>query len=82
MGYRELTGSDADMVEVLNLDEAGQNRRELVDQELISQTKVAIREAGESIRNSHMPRLANMGRTCESCDLLGLCRSRNRSNSD
>ncbi|WP_433784420.1 ATP-dependent helicase [Actinomycetospora sp. CA-101289] len=76
VGYEELTGEDADLVEVLNLDEAGKNTREEVEDSLLEQIKERIREAGEKVRANHLPRLGDWQHECDSCDLAALCRDR------
>ncbi len=74
VGYRELTGSTADLVEVMNLDPKGVNTREEIDAELLQETVSRIKRAGETIRTNEMDRLEVWGPTCERCDLAGICR--------
>ena len=76
IGYRQLTGQNADLVEVLNLDEAGKNVREIVDTGMLSATEGEIRRAGKSVRENTLARLGSWGKTCASCDLAGICRSK------
>ncbi len=76
IGYRALAGEDADLVEILNLDERGQTVRELVDEEMLSATAKRIRGAGSAIRDNEFERLEHWCGTCEQCDLAGICRSR------
>lgn len=76
MGYQELTGSSADLIEVLNLDERGKSTREIVDAGLLEETTEMIRGAGEAIRSNHLPRVKNWCDSCERCDLAGICRTR------
>jgi DNA helicase-2/ATP-dependent DNA helicase PcrA len=76
MGYEELTGSSADLIEVLNLDERGKSTREVVDSELLGETAGMISSAGSALRENQLPRLANWCASCERCDLAGLCRTR------
>jgi DNA helicase II / ATP-dependent DNA helicase PcrA len=76
VGYEELTGKDADVLEVLNLDEKGKNTRELVNQDLLNRIRGKIVAAGEDLRANHLPRLEKWCGTCEGCDLVGLCRTR------
>lgn len=76
LGYQELTGEDADVVEVLNLDEKGKNTRELVNEELLLETRAKVIAAGEDLRTNHLPRLDTWCTTCDTCDLAGLCRTR------
>jgi DNA helicase II / ATP-dependent DNA helicase PcrA len=76
VGYEELTGKNADLIEVLNLDEAGKSTREEVEQSLLGEVKSRIREAGESLRSNELDRLPSWCSTCASCDLAGLCRNK------
>jgi DNA helicase-2/ATP-dependent DNA helicase PcrA len=76
VGYQELTGRRADVLEVLNLDEKGKNTRELVNDSLLSGINDKIRAAGEDLRENRLPRLKTWCSTCDSCDLAGLCRAR------
>jgi DNA helicase II / ATP-dependent DNA helicase PcrA len=76
VGYQELTGSSADVIEVLNLDEKGQTTREPVEEALLSGVRDQIREAGEALRANRLPRLEHWCRSCDDCDLAGLCRSK------
>lgn len=72
MGYQQLTGDKADLVEIYNLDEgAGATVRELVDDSMIEHTRHAIIAAGTEIRAN---RLCRVGR-CTGCDFQGICRS-------
>lgn len=74
MGYRELTGSPADLIEVLNLDERGRSTREVVDADMLGETSAMIEDAGAAIRTNELPRLERWCNTCDSCDLAGICR--------
>ncbi|OGQ94609.1 MAG: hypothetical protein A2521_06185 [Deltaproteobacteria bacterium RIFOXYD12_FULL_57_12] len=71
LGYQQLTGSRADLVEIYNLDEgAGATVRELVDDAMLRQSEEAIVTAGREIKEN---RLCRMER-CGGCDFLGICR--------
>jgi ATP-dependent DNA helicase UvrD/PcrA len=74
VGYEQLTGTNADLIEVHNLDVGG-SKREMIDPELIDSTMTAIRKAGRSLRENHLPRLAKWGEICKHCDVAGLCRT-------
>lgn len=74
VGYQELTGEGADLIEVLNLDEQGKSTREEVEDALLSDVKIRINSAGESLRANHLPRLDRWCKQCAGCDLAGLCR--------
>ena len=76
VGYEELTGDRADLIEVLNLDEQGKTTREEVEQSLLTEVKARIEAAGESLRSNELNRLASWCSACESCDLAGLCRDK------
>ena len=75
VGYQELTGRRADVLEVLNLDEKGKTTRELVNDTLLDEIRGKIAATGEDLRTNHLPRLPHWCKTCDSCDLAGLCRS-------
>lgn len=77
VGYEELTGTSADLIEVLNLDEKGQTKREQVNDPLLTTVRDKIRDAGDRLRKNDLPRLPTWEKdVCGSCDLVGLCRSR------
>ncbi|MGW0168698.1 ATP-dependent helicase [Streptomyces sp. NPDC003343] len=75
IGYRELTGENADVVEVLNLDKAGRDTRELVDPEVMTSLGERVTEAADSLRTNQMSRLNSWCSSCASCDFAGICRS-------
>ena len=74
VGYEELTGERADLIEVLNLDEEGKTIREEVEDPLLTAVRARIRDAGDSLRENNLPRLPIWGEQCGKCDLAGLCR--------
>jgi DNA helicase II / ATP-dependent DNA helicase PcrA len=74
VGYEELTGERADLIEVLNLDEEGKTVREEVVDPLLVQVRDRIRDAGDSLRTNELPRLERWCRQCDQCDLAELCR--------
>lgn len=76
VGYQELTGSSADLIEVLNLDEDGRTTRERVREPLLVGVRDRIRDAGEALRTNDLPRHKSWCTTCDSCDLAGLCRTK------
>ncbi|MGH3098294.1 MAG: PD-(D/E)XK nuclease family protein [Streptosporangiales bacterium] len=76
VGYQELTGDGADLIEVLNLDEEGASTREEVEESLLAGVRDEIRQAGDALRASHLPRLESWCSHCDRCDLAGLCRDR------
>lgn len=76
LGYRELTGENADVVEVLNLDKAGRDTREVVDPEVMTSLGNRVTEAADSLRTNRLPRLDGWSSSCADCDFAGICRSR------
>jgi hypothetical protein len=82
IAYQELTGKNADLIEVLNLDEKGKTTREPVDDPLLISVRHKIRDAGEALRTNKLLRLPRWDEhACGSCDLVGLCGSRQRGSS-
>jgi len=76
VGYAELTGEGADLIEVLNLDEEGKSTREEVEESLLTDVRNKIREAGDDLRSNNLPRLESWCSHCDRCDLAGLCRDK------
>ena len=74
VGYEELTGERADLIEVLNLDEEGKTIREEVEDPLLTGIRARINEAGDSLRDNDLPRLPVWSEQCGQCDLAELCR--------
>ena len=73
LGFEQLTGTRAKVIEVHNLDDGGVNRQ-LVNQELIQRTMTEIEGAGRQLRANHLPRVQSTNGTCTDCDFLGICR--------
>ncbi len=72
MGYQQLVGKSADLVEIYSLDKgAGAAVRELVDEKLLKETEAQVVKAGRAIRDNALPRL----KKCDGCDLQGICRA-------
>ena len=72
LGYQQLTGKSADLIEIYNLDQgAGTAQRELVEERLLQQTADSIVAAGREIRENRLCRL----RSCNGCDVRGICRT-------
>ena len=72
LGYRELTGRNADFVEIYNLDERRKKPRS-VDEDFIDEVKCEVRHwAAKALRENDLPAEASV-RACSSCDYLGLC---------
>jgi DNA helicase-2/ATP-dependent DNA helicase PcrA len=74
VGYEELSGERADLIEVLNLDEEGKTIREEVEEPLLTDVRSQIRNAGDSLQENNLPRLDVWGEECTKCDLAELCR--------
>jgi DNA helicase-2/ATP-dependent DNA helicase PcrA len=75
VGYEQLTGRRADLIEVHNLDKGG-SLRELVDEGLIGETLQAISVAGGKLRENDLPRLPHWCGKCEECGMNGICRTK------
>lgn len=73
VGYEQLTGTSADLIEVHNLDKGGA-KREKVDAALNDRTLEKIVEAGQNLRANNLPRLPVWGEKCEKCGMRGICR--------
>ena len=76
VGYTELTGQSADLIEILNLNADGANTREQIDQPLLETTRTRIHDAGTAIRDGDLPRLKSWCGTCATCDMATLCRKK------
>jgi DNA helicase-2/ATP-dependent DNA helicase PcrA len=74
VGYEQLTGNRADLIEIHNLDRGGAIR-EVVDSSLTQNTIETITAAGNALRANNLPRLASGCGNCASCDLASICRS-------
>jgi len=71
LGYRELTGRDADYVEIYNLDEGKGVPRSIQD-ELIAEVRDKVHEAADALRNNDFAARPKR-KTCAECDYLALC---------
>ncbi len=70
LGYQQLTGESADLIEIYNLDEgAGASVRELIDRSLLTSIESKIVEAGRQIRDGSLDRVDN----CSGCDFKNIC---------
>jgi len=74
IGYQDLTGENADVIEVLNLDADGKNTRESVQDELLANMKSRIKGIAEEIRENHFE--CHHGKDADRTfdDLAWLCR--------
>lgn len=76
LGYRELTGTPADLIEIYNLDESRPPVREQVDVALEAKTRLEAIRAGNGLRENELPRLEVWSAPCAKCDLVGICRDK------
>jgi DNA helicase-2/ATP-dependent DNA helicase PcrA len=75
VGYQQLTGKTADLIEIHNLDKGGA-KRELIDNDLMQATLAVVKEAGQKLKENHLPRLSKWCETCDRCDHIGICRAK------
>lgn len=75
LGFEQLTGKRAQLIEVHNLDDGGVDRQ-LVNQTLIEQTMGEIELAGRKLKANDLPRLTQWCGTCDTCGFAGVCRQR------
>jgi DNA helicase-2/ATP-dependent DNA helicase PcrA len=71
LGYQELTGRQADYVEIYELDQQKQKRRS-VDDDFIADVKNDVRMAAKALRQNNMPTNPSK-RACSQCDFCTLC---------
>ncbi|WP_229353849.1 ATP-dependent DNA helicase [Streptomyces sp. UNOB3_S3] len=76
VGYEELSGTRADLVEVLNLDEGSGSKREEVSDDLLSHISGKVAAAGNALRINDLPRKSAWCETCSTCDFAAVCRDR------
>jgi DNA helicase-2/ATP-dependent DNA helicase PcrA len=75
IGYQELTGRSADVLEVKNLDERGVHVREVVNSSALQEVSRRVAEAGDAVRARELPRITDWCASCAKCDVRGLCRN-------
>jgi DNA helicase-2/ATP-dependent DNA helicase PcrA len=71
LGYRELTGRNADFVEIYNLDERKGKPRS-VDGDFMDDVKERVRSAAASLRASRL-KPAPSTKRCSTCDYERMC---------
>jgi DNA helicase-2/ATP-dependent DNA helicase PcrA len=76
LGYQELTGHNADLVEVLNLDKNAKSTREVVDPSHLTDLAGRVTKAGDALRANELPRIKRWCDSCAGCDHAGICRTR------
>lgn len=77
LGYQELTGRNADYVEIYELDEQKQKRRS-VDDDFIEDVKRDVRSAAVALRTNTLPPKPDK-KTCGQCDYCNLCSAATKS---
>lgn len=73
LGYRELTGRDADLVEIYELDERKRKPRS-VDDAFIEDVKQRVADAAAALRTGSFDASPQSGK-CQKCDYLKMCSS-------
>lgn len=73
VGYEELSGERADLIEVLNLDAQAKSVREEVDGALIASVRERINDAGAALRANDLPPHARTCQACTTCDYAAIC---------
>lgn len=73
LGYEELSGERADLIEVLNLDEGAKSVREQVDGSLIASVRDRISSAGNALRTNDLKPHPKWCKPCTTCDFAAMC---------
>ena len=71
LGYEELTGRDADYVEIYELRE-GKGKPRPVDEDFMEDVRMRTRKAAKALRTLHLKPTPSQ-RKCSACDLSSLC---------
>lgn len=74
VGYEQLTGIRADLIEIHNLDRGGATR-EVINDALSTETMDIVTQAGRDLRANQLARLEAWCENCFACDLSSICRS-------
>ena len=75
LGYRELTGQAADLIQIYNLDKGQPSPVEPVSNALERRTRKDIKRAADALRSNRLNKLAQWSKSCSRCDVSGICRS-------
>jgi DNA helicase-2/ATP-dependent DNA helicase PcrA len=78
LGYRELTGANADLVEIHNLDKDGKSERREVDDSILTVIGPRVAHAGQALRDNRLPKLDRWCNSCAKCDFAGICREKKK----
>jgi len=73
LGYQELTGRNADYVEIYNLDER-KRKPHSVDEDFIDDVKAKVHGAAEALRQGKLPPKP-VAKKCAGCDYCRMCTS-------
>jgi len=73
LGYQELTGRNADFVEIYNLDERKKKPRS-VDEDFLGDVKTKVKGAAQALREGTLPP-APAAKKCGACDYRRMCGS-------
>ena len=71
LGYQELTGKNADLVEIYELDERKRKPR-AVDEDFIKDVKAKVATAAKALRAGTL-NADPQPKKCAACDYLGMC---------
>ncbi|MDO4189775.1 MAG: PD-(D/E)XK nuclease family protein, partial [Lachnospiraceae bacterium] len=73
IGYKEMTGNDADYLMIYNLDkpDGSDNKQEPIKHDTLDETRKRIITAAKNIRKSNLPRVVS--EKCENCYYKNLC---------
>lgn len=72
LGYEQLEGKRADLIEIHNLD-AGGAKRQVVNDNLMESTFSEIVQAGRDLRDNNLGRAGCSTGKCADCDMSGIC---------
>jgi DNA helicase-2/ATP-dependent DNA helicase PcrA len=71
IGYKELSGENADFLEIYNMDQNKPQREEIQFQDL-NDMKKKIAEAAANIKENNLPKTVN-AELCQSCRQIKIC---------